>query len=742
MGGTDDREFAAFVRDAGPGLATAAWVLTGHAPTAESLAGEALGRLHPRWAQVRHRPVTAAEQELVDVYAGHRAGVGAPPPAPEGDDGGEQDEDERDHGTGQPRSVADALSQLPAAEREVAVLRHYLRCPEERVAEVVGADTAAVRATEESALRRLAVLLRGPADLPPPAREDVLAELGRAGADAPPLRVEPGAVLAGARRHRRRRRFRVALLLAGAVAALAAYAGISGALSPEESEVDTAVPTWDVTREFTAVVELRPRPGREDVALLAIERGRGESDFRVELEDGGRRTRLTRVEGDFPGETRVYRGLEHTVALTPVPPGLRPDRVTIVGDVWLAGPPRTHVAEDEGQALLIHLLPRVGVTEEAVQEILWLAGDTVVAAGSGPVDQVDLGVTGGVRAFALPELGLTGIARTELGSPFFVGEARVGMRVRFGVGVAAGEPAAGELPTLLFTLLPPEAEGQEVHARDTSGRPVPMRTAPLGDHVAAWVVHDDDFGRDADDQLAVAWTGADGVEHAVRDPTAALVLDLHGEEYRVDHRDGLLQVMGGGVLDEVPLRPDAGVVPLDAFRRDLALVTGVAAEGELVLVPSDQPGPLAVVEQWPHASGRLGRDGPVLTLVDLTRPGRGAGAEPVAALGLVTDDVRCRFTRPPGLTTHETVFEGAGRTGTLTYLPELDVVLACLGDLAIGGPVEGHAGRTFLVAGEEFRLGLRFGPRDEEETPDEPGEVLLGLPVDDATTVHVLLRDP
>src|SRR5690606_23365164 len=67
VGGTDDREFAAFVRDAGPGLATAAWVLTGHAPTAESLAGEALGRLHPRWAQVRHRPVTAAEQELVDV---------------------------------------------------------------------------------------------------------------------------------------------------------------------------------------------------------------------------------------------------------------------------------------------------------------------------------------------------------------------------------------------------------------------------------------------------------------------------------------------------------------------------------------------------------------------------------------------------------------------------------------------------------------------------------------------------
>src|SRR5690606_5648223 len=92
--GTDDRDFAAFVRDAGPGLATAAWVLTGHAATAESLAREALARLHPRWSRVRHRPVAAAEQALVEVYAGRRAAPGAPPPAKAGQDGQEQDQDE------------------------------------------------------------------------------------------------------------------------------------------------------------------------------------------------------------------------------------------------------------------------------------------------------------------------------------------------------------------------------------------------------------------------------------------------------------------------------------------------------------------------------------------------------------------------------------------------------------------------------------------------------------------------
>lgn len=270
-----------------------------------------------------------------------------------------------------------------------------------------------------------------------------------------------------------------------------------------------------------------------------------------------------------------------------------------------------------------------------------------------------------------------------------------------------------------------------------------MRTARLGDHVAAWVVHDDDFGRDDHEQLAVTWTGPDGQEHAVPDPAADLVLDLHGEEYRIDHREGQLHVMGAGVVDQVPLRPGTGVQTLDAFRRDLVLVTtGGALQDDLVLVPSRRPGPLAVVDRWPHASGQLGREGPTLTLVDLTRPGQGEGVEPLAALAHVVDGDRCRFSAPPGLTTSETVFQHAGRTGTLTYLPELDVVTACLGETTIGGPVGGNLGQSFRVSGPDLELELRVAERDEAPAVTEDGVLVHEMPVGGESEVHLVLHGP
>ncbi len=150
-----DEEFVSFVADNSASLLTAAWMLTGDPHVAEELVQEAMERVYLKWSRVRRGQPKAYARKIVvnlhtDRWRARRKEV-LTDVVPERGGGRES----------QHVDLVRALQSLPAREREVVVLRHYLDQSERATADALGIGVGTVKASGSRGLSRLRSLLEG-----------------------------------------------------------------------------------------------------------------------------------------------------------------------------------------------------------------------------------------------------------------------------------------------------------------------------------------------------------------------------------------------------------------------------------------------------------------------------------------------------------------------------------------------------------------------------------------------------
>jgi len=150
-----DEEFVVFVGENSARLLTAAWMLTGDAHAAEELVQEAFERVYVQWGRLRRgQPKAYARKIVVNLQTdrGHKSRKEVLTDTPP-ERGGERESRHAD--------VVRALAALPAREREVVVLRHYLDQSEQATADALGIGLGTVRASGSRGLSRMRSLLEG-----------------------------------------------------------------------------------------------------------------------------------------------------------------------------------------------------------------------------------------------------------------------------------------------------------------------------------------------------------------------------------------------------------------------------------------------------------------------------------------------------------------------------------------------------------------------------------------------------
>lgn len=150
-----DEEFVAFVGDNSRRLLTAAWMLTGDPHTAEELVQKALERVYLRWGRLRSSNPTAYARKIVvnlhtDRWRARRKEV-LTSTVPE----------RLSRSDSRHVDLVRALQSLPAREREVIVLRHYLDQSERATADALGIGVGTVKASGSRGLSKMRALLDG-----------------------------------------------------------------------------------------------------------------------------------------------------------------------------------------------------------------------------------------------------------------------------------------------------------------------------------------------------------------------------------------------------------------------------------------------------------------------------------------------------------------------------------------------------------------------------------------------------
>lgn len=147
--------FAEFVRGASRGLLQTGWLLTGNWASAQDLVQTALAKTWPRWESISEPAATAyVRRVMMTTYLAWRgrrwtgeSPVADVPEEPDGADAFEQAELRL--------AVAAALATLPARQRAVVVLRHFLDLSEAATAEALACSPSSVKTHHARALAAL-----------------------------------------------------------------------------------------------------------------------------------------------------------------------------------------------------------------------------------------------------------------------------------------------------------------------------------------------------------------------------------------------------------------------------------------------------------------------------------------------------------------------------------------------------------------------------------------------------------
>lgn len=155
MGKDRDAEFVTFVDQVSPRLLTAAWMLTGDPHTAEDLVQEALERVYVRWGRVQPGSRPAYARRIManlhtDRWRRRRREVLV-------DDIPERGQERESRHL----DLVQALQALPARERQVVVLRHYLDQSEQDTADALGVSLGTVKSSGSRGLARMRTFMDG-----------------------------------------------------------------------------------------------------------------------------------------------------------------------------------------------------------------------------------------------------------------------------------------------------------------------------------------------------------------------------------------------------------------------------------------------------------------------------------------------------------------------------------------------------------------------------------------------------
>lgn len=224
--------------------------------------------------------------------------------------------------------------------------------------------------------------------------DDLRQLLATTAAEAPPMELDPAAVIAGARARRRQRRWRAAgTLLAAAAVAAAVVLGSGVPFGELRTSTDPAsVREWDTTRDFSAVVDvgLGAHDGQQSygpVPELEITREPGAERFTVTDTTTGEELQGAPASG-MPG-SELFTGEDYAVLLVPAPHGVdgtnsewRFDWEALGND--MVGQ-NAHAVEDGGQPLLVHAMVGADpVPPDQVGQVVWTVDGTTGSTGRGP----------------------------------------------------------------------------------------------------------------------------------------------------------------------------------------------------------------------------------------------------------------------------------------------------------------------------------------------------------------------
>jgi RNA polymerase sigma-70 factor (sigma-E family) len=159
------RQFEGFVAEAADALFRTGYLMTGDARDTEDLVQETLLRVARRWNQVRSmdHPAAYARRILINLVLrdadrrSRQKAELAPPPA--GIEAADQTAARVLREVDDLAEFRWALTQLPARQRAVLVLRYWADLPVGEVAEILGCSAGTVKSTASRAAARLAQIL-------------------------------------------------------------------------------------------------------------------------------------------------------------------------------------------------------------------------------------------------------------------------------------------------------------------------------------------------------------------------------------------------------------------------------------------------------------------------------------------------------------------------------------------------------------------------------------------------------
>ncbi|WP_153394362.1 hypothetical protein [Ornithinicoccus halotolerans] len=349
--------------------------------------------------------------------------------------------------------------------------------------------------------------------------DDLRRLLATAAAEAPPMHLEPDAVIAAAQARRRRTMWRaVGTLGAAAVLVTALVLGLTGPLGELRSSTEPAsVPEWDTTRDFSAVVEtgLSAYDGEElhgPVPALEVTRSAGAERFTVTDTTNGEQLDGAPAQG-LPG-SELFAGEDYAVLLIPAPRGVDGRSTEWLFD-WSAlgnsGVGQTaRVVDDGGQTLLVHAMAAATpVPPDAVGEVVWVVDGTIGLASGEEVQQAEVESAGErLVVWRSPGSDLVGTFQdppSPLMASHFTRYALYRSPVR-------GEGAEGQVSRLWsFVVLPEGAQQVRAVLDDEVGTVVPFETVPLGPETLAYRLLDGVEVAQSDTGVwDVAWRDASG----------------------------------------------------------------------------------------------------------------------------------------------------------------------------------------------------------------------------------------
>lgn len=151
MTGKHDDEFAAFATAATPALLRTAWMICGNATQAEDLVQSAMVKVYLRWGKLRQGQPQAYARKCIlnDHIDNHRRGRHETTVHQLPEQHHHDREPEDTHG------IARLLEMLPARERQVVVLRHYVGLTEAEVSDALDISLGTVKSSASRGLARL-----------------------------------------------------------------------------------------------------------------------------------------------------------------------------------------------------------------------------------------------------------------------------------------------------------------------------------------------------------------------------------------------------------------------------------------------------------------------------------------------------------------------------------------------------------------------------------------------------------